>query len=179
LDQMNVKESRKCTKPEDVLLDARSSIRSLAAILVRATGRHAIILCFVAAALGSCASFRSGGSNYSDEGTNSATDAAANAYPASYKSDLLAFLRTYLNDPTRVRDASIAEPALKPMGRTNRYVVCLRYNARKVSGEYGGPKESAAVYIGGKFNQLVEAKGEVCAGAVYQPFPELEHLTRE
>jgi hypothetical protein len=179
LDQMNVKESRECTNPKRALSYARSWIRRLTTVLLRSMSRHAILLCLVAATLGSCTSFRFGGSNYSDEGTNSATDAAANAYPAAYKSDLLAFLRTYLNDPTHVRDASIAGPVLKPIGRTNRYVVCVRYNARKANGEYGGPKDSAAVYIGGKFNQLVEAKGEVCAGAVYQPFPELEHLTRE
>jgi hypothetical protein len=161
------------------LLDARSLDQKDRSFLMRTISRHAMLLCFIAATLGSCASFRSGGSNYSDEGTNSATDAPANAYPANYKSDLLAFLRLYLNDPTRIRDASIAEPVLKPMGRANRYVACVRYNARRASGEYGGPKEYAAVYIGGKFNQLVEARGEVCAGAVYQPFPELEQLTRQ
>jgi hypothetical protein len=161
------------------VLDARPWIKRIAARFMRTISLYAMLLCFVAATLGSCASFRSGGSNYSDEGTNSATDAAANAYPSSYKSDLLAFLRTYLNDPTRVRDAAIAEPVLRPIGHANRYVVCVRYNARKASGEYGGPKENAAVYIGGKFNQLVEAKGDVCAGAIYQPFPELQHLTRE
>jgi hypothetical protein len=135
-----------------------------------------MLICFLTLELGACAS-RSG-INYSDEGTNSATNAAANAYPTSYKSDLLAFLRTYLNDPTHVRDASISEPTIKQLGHANRYVACLRYTARRDSGDYGAPRESAAVYIGGKFNQLVDAKGEVCAGAAYQPFPELEQLTR-
>jgi hypothetical protein len=134
------------------------------------------LICFLALGLGACAS-RSG-FNYSDEGTNSATNAAANAYPSSYKSELLAFLRTYLNDPTHVRDASISEPTIKPLGRANRYVVCVRYTARKDNGDYGAPRESAAVFIGGKFNQIVDAKGEVCAGVAYQSFPELERLTR-
>jgi hypothetical protein len=32
-------------------------------------------------------------------------------YPANYRSELLALLRTYLNDPTGVREAGISEPA--------------------------------------------------------------------
>jgi hypothetical protein len=131
----------------------------------------------VALGLSSCASPRSG-VNYSDEGTNSATTAAANTYPSNYKADVLAFLRTYLNDPTHIRDASIAEPVLRPLGKTTRFVACVRYTARKDNGEYGAPREGAAVYIAGKFSQLVDARGDVCAGAAYQPFPELEHLTR-
>ena len=116
--------------------------------------------------------------NYTDEGINSATGAPANAYPTNYKSDLLDFLRTYLNDPTQVRDAMIAEPVLKPLGRHTRYVACVRFSARQASGQYGDRRECAAVYIGGKFDQLIDAKGELCAASAYKPFPELEHLIR-
>jgi len=38
----------------------------------------------------------------------------ANVYPDNYKADILAFLRTYLNDPAQIRSAAISEPALKP-----------------------------------------------------------------
>jgi hypothetical protein len=116
--------------------------------------------------------------NYTDEGINSATSAAANAFPTNYKSDLLDFLRSYLNDPTQVRDAAIAEPELKPLGRHTRYVACVRFTARQASGQYGPRRECAAVYIGGKFDQLIDAKGDLCATSAYKPFPELEHLIR-
>ena len=38
---------------------------------------------------------------------------AQNVYPQTYKNDLLAFLRTYLNDPTHVRGAVLSQPVLK------------------------------------------------------------------
>jgi hypothetical protein len=139
--------------------------------------RRAPLCCVLVLLLGACATKQ--GMNYSDEGINSATTEAANAYPANYKAEILAYLRTYLNDPSHVRDASISEPAIKPLGHTNRYVACLQYSARQATGEYKH-RDSVAVYIGGKFNQLIDAKGETnpCAGATYQPVPELEHLDR-
>ena len=42
-------------------------------------------------------------------------DARANVYPENYKSDLLGFLHSYINDPTKIRDAAISEPAWRPV----------------------------------------------------------------
>jgi hypothetical protein len=105
-------------------------------------------------------------------------DAAHNPYPENYKAETLAFLHTYLNVPTGVREAFIAEPALKTVAGNRRYFVCLRYNAKTTTGEYGGAKDRAAVFYVGRFDQLIENGRELCSDANYQPFPELEHLTR-
>lgn len=102
----------------------------------------------------------------------------ANVYPDNYKAELLAFLQTYLNDPTNVRETQIAEPMLRQVNSTDRYVVCLRYNAKNSDGRYMGVKETFAVYLRGRFNQLVDATGDICKGATYQPFPELAALKR-
>ena len=99
-------------------------------------------------------------------------------YPANYRPELLAFLRTYLNDPRGVREAVIAEPAQKKVGGRLRYVVCLRFNARGTDGGYAGAKQRAALYIDGRFDRLIEEAGELCEAATYAPFPELEKLTR-
>jgi len=100
-------------------------------------------------------------------------------YPASYRPELLAFLRTYLNDPRGVREATIAEPAQKTVGGRLRYVVCVRFNARSSSGgAYAGVKERGAMYIDGRFDRMIEDAGELCEGATYAPFPEMEKLTR-
>jgi len=106
---------------------------------------------------------------------------AQNVAPQNYKQDLLAFLRTYLNDPSHVRDAGVSQPELKKAGPGNRYVACVRYNARMTTGKYGGPKEGAAVYVSGKLDRFVDGKQELqfyCKGVAYGPFPELERLTR-
>jgi hypothetical protein len=106
---------------------------------------------------------------------------AQNVYPQTYKSDLVAFLRTYLNDPTHVRGAEVSQPALIDVGEGQRYVACLRYNARDTDGKYMGLKDGAAIYISGKLDRFVDGPREVktlCKDAVYAPFPELAALTR-
>ena len=100
-----------------------------------------------------------------------------NRFPADYKQDLLAQLRTELVDPTNVRSAFITEPALKPSGNESRYMVCLRYNARNSEGRYEGSKDTLILYYGGQINQMLEA-GDQCKNVPYQPFPELERLKR-
>lgn len=100
-------------------------------------------------------------------------------YPANYRPELLAFLRTYLNEPRGVREAAIAEPAQKTVGGRLRYVVCVRFNARgSGGGAYAGVKERGAMYIDGRFDRMIEDAAELCEGATYAPFPEMEKLTR-
>ena len=110
-------------------------------------------------------------------------EASINAYPASYKSDIEAAMRVYLNDPTGIRDAAISEPVLKPASSSmpERYVACLRFNAKKSATVYAGLKEVAAVFLAGRFDQFIDTpkdEQELCAGATYAPFPELEKLPR-
>ena len=87
-------------------------------------------------------------------------------------------LHVYLRDPTQIRDAAASEPTPVLVGTTNRYVVCLRFNAKKSGGEYAGLKQYIAIFVAGRLDQMVEAKPEQCAAADYQPFPEAENLTR-
>jgi hypothetical protein len=111
--------------------------------------------------------------------TQRAADERANIYPANYRVEILAHLRTYLNDPTGVRDAAISEPAIRPPGTLGaRYVVCLRYNVRKSGGGYFGIRDTAAVFVSGKLDKYGAPVGDVCKDAVYAPFAELERLTR-
>ncbi|MCK9915899.1 hypothetical protein MXD81_42775 [Microbacteriaceae bacterium K1510] len=106
---------------------------------------------------------------------------AQNVMPANYKADLLAYLRTYLNDPTHVRSASVTAPFLKQVGPGDRYIVCVRYNARNTDGKYMGSKDGAAVYVSGKLDRFDDSQRDVremCKDAAFGPFPELEKLTR-
>jgi hypothetical protein len=106
-----------------------------------------------------------------------------NTYPANYKSDITAGMRAYLNDPSGIRDASISEPFLKPasLSMPERYIACLRFNAKKSATVYAGSKEIAAVFLAGRFDQFIDTPKEeqpLCANAAYMPFPELENLPR-
>jgi hypothetical protein len=99
-------------------------------------------------------------------------------YPNNYRTELLAFMKTYLNNPVGVHDAAMAEPVQRTVGGRLRYVSCLRFTQRESDGSYHEPRERAVLYVDGRLDRVVENAGETCAGAVYAPFPELEKMTR-
>jgi hypothetical protein len=99
-------------------------------------------------------------------------------WPANYRPELLAFMKTYLNNPVGVKEAVLAEPVQRTVGGRLRYVSCMRYNARDSDGNYRGQRERAVLFVDARLDRLVEDAGEICAGAVYAPFPELEKMTR-
>ncbi len=99
-------------------------------------------------------------------------------FPDNYRAELLAFMKTYLNNPVGVHDAVMAEPVQRTVGGRLRYVSCLRFSARDSDGSYREPRERAVVYVDGRLDHVVEKAGEPCAGATYAPFPELEKMTR-
>lgn len=99
-------------------------------------------------------------------------------FPNNYKSEVLSFMKTYLNNPVGVRDAVMAEPVQRVVGGRQRYISCLRFNARDSGGNYREPRERAILYVDGRLDRIIENASDPCAGAVYAPFPELEKLTR-
>jgi hypothetical protein len=107
----------------------------------------------------------------------------SNVAPLDYKADILAFMRTYLNDPTNVRNAAVSAPVRKtiPGDPAERIVSCLRFDAKKSNGSYAGPKTGIVVYGSGKLDRFIDTPKlarEVCEGVVLQPFPELQRLKR-
>ena len=114
---------------------------------------------------------------------------AQNVPPQNYKPDLLAFMRTYLNNPENVRNAAMSEPQKLQVIDLERYAACVRYNAKDNSGRYTGQRDRLAIFVSGKFDRLIELGRDggseslkplrdYCAAAAYQPFAELEKLRR-
>lgn len=125
-------------------------------------------------ALAACASSDDGKSiTYTDD-----RGVANQPYPNNYKAEILAFMKTYLNNPVGVHDAAMAEPVQRTVGGRLRYVSCLRFTPRESDGSYGAPRERAILYVDGRLDRLVENASDTCAGAVYGPFPELEKMVR-
>ena len=112
------------------------------------------------------------------EARRTADDSEINVYPANYKTEILAAMHAYLNDPTGIRDAGVSEPMIKSVGSDNRYLVCVRFNGKRRGSEYAGVKDVGALFIAGRFDRFIESVREQCAGATYAPFPELGKLTR-
>ena len=99
-------------------------------------------------------------------------------FPANYRAELLAFMKTYLNNPVGVRDAVMADPVQRSVGGRQRYVSCLRFSPKDSDGSYRESRERAIVYVDGRLDHVVEKAGELCAGAAYAAFPDLEKMTR-
>jgi hypothetical protein len=99
-------------------------------------------------------------------------------FPKNYRSEILAFMRTYLNNPVGVRDAVMADPVQRTVGGRLRYVSCLRFSARDSDGNYREPRERAVLYVDGRLDRVIENAAEPCAGVVYAAFPDLEKLAR-
>ena len=98
--------------------------------------------------------------------------------PQNYKAEILSFMRTYLNDPEKVRGAFVSEPQKRTIENVDRYVVCLRYSARNSSGRYAGSKDSLVLFRSGRLDRIVDNARERCKDAAYKPFPELERMSR-
>ena len=140
--------------------------------------RHAgILLAILLVAIGVAACASSDDSSRSISYTDD-RGVANQPYPNNYRAELLAFLKTYINDPVGIRDAVIAEPVQRTVGGRLRYVNCLRFSARDSDGNYRDARDRAIVYVDGRLDHIVDKPGELCAGAVYAAFPELEKLTR-
>jgi hypothetical protein len=99
-------------------------------------------------------------------------------FPDNFRSDTLALMRTYLNNPVGVREASMAEPVLRELGGRQFYVSCLRFTPRETDGSIKGARDRAVVFVNGRADRVVDKTADLCAGAVYVPFPELEKMTR-
>ena len=124
--------------------------------------------------LAACAGSNDGSSiTYTDD-----RGVADQPYPDNYRAEILAFMRTYLNDPRGLRDAAMAEPVQRTVGGRLRYVSCLRFTPRESDGSYRELRERAVLFVDRRLDRLVEDASEICAGAVYVPFPELGKLTR-
>ncbi len=103
---------------------------------------------------------------------------APQSFPQNYRAEVLAFMHTYLNNPVGVRDAAMTDPVQRPVSGRVRYITCLRYTPKNSDGSYGSPRESAVLYVNGRLDRILDKAGELCTGAVYAPFPELEKMTR-
>lgn len=107
---------------------------------------------------------------------NMETAVGPNVVPTDYRREILNTLQKSLDNPLNVREAAISDPVLRPAGRDQRYSICVRENSRDSTGQYRGVKEHIGWFYGGQLNQLIEATPGQCAGAAYQPWPELEKL---
>lgn len=118
-------------------------------------------------------------------GCGSASQSAADVgpFPARYREMARDYLRKTLFDPYSVRDAEIAEPAVKAsihlVDPTPGWTICVRYNAKNRLGAYTGMTENALLVRGDRItislNELTRAAPTIgmCRDAKWAPFPEL------
>jgi len=115
-----------------------------------------------------------------------------NVFPTNYRTEMVAGMRSYLTDPTNIRDASVSEPVLAEVGRQRRYSACVRFSARDAQGRYT-ERRVLGIFSSGRFDQFFELSDstdtavreamtkimtERCGAVEYRRFPELEVIKR-
>ena len=97
-------------------------------------------------------------------------------FPADYKKQILDMMPQLFEDPSGMRETSVTELTLMPVGAASLYGACVRFRPRKSRTEYDSLQERVAIFHGGSLTQFVTASSGQCANAAYRPFPELEKL---
>jgi hypothetical protein len=90
-----------------------------------------------------------------------------NTYPATYRVEIVEFLRQSLTDRADFRGAQISPPILRPIAGSQRYMVCVQFNGRSKV------KTKVAIYLQGHMTQFIDAADQ-CTGSPYEPFKDLE-----
>ena len=70
-----------------------------------------------------------------------------NVFPSDYKNEILTTLTSSLDDPTNIRSAYITDPFIRPAGKEERYVVCVRSDSRNVARHYTGIRIASVISI--------------------------------
>ena len=137
-----------------------------------------VVLAGLAAGLGGCSGYKTDNMlDYITPGKVPVTPpVVTDRYPDSYRTDIANFMRTWLENPGKVKDAFVSQPVLKPMSGTPLYVSCVRYNSRTNGVQYIGERTNVVVFLDGKVGQFLPGDPQVCAGLSYQRYPELEQL---
>src|SRR5688500_1083998 len=112
--------------------------------------KRELIFCALALTLAACST---GERDYSGPETTRG-GVSVNVFPDKYRAEILAYQRSYLNDPTGIRSAAISQPALRRVGSVERYVSCVRFNAKAAGGTYTGVREHLAIFLAGKLDQM-------------------------
>ncbi len=99
-----------------------------------------------------------------------------NAFPANYKTEVIYVVPNFIAFPTKIRDASISEPALTSVGGVTRYASCVRFTPRVNDTQYGAPEVRIVYFVQGNITQFIPANKAQCGAAAYKPFPELEKI---
>jgi hypothetical protein len=106
---------------------------------------------------------------------------AHSVFPQNYRTEIVALMRTYLNDPTGVRDAYVSVPIQRTIEGIDRYSSCIRYIAKKGGGQYAPSRDSLVLFRSGRLDRIVDTEMVAraqCKDAAYVPFPELQQMTR-
>jgi len=101
-------------------------------------------------------------------GPKNAAPTDPNVFPAKYRTQIVEFLRQSLTTRADYHGALISQPVLKAVGDSQRYIVCVQFNANSQI------KNKVAIYFAGMISQFIDSTPEQCGDAAYQPFKELD-----
>jgi hypothetical protein len=101
-------------------------------------------------------------------------ESVVNIYPTNWRAEIAAHIKANIRESGSVRDAAISEPVLAFMGAGNRYLSCVRFNAKNGFGGMTGQVTYSAVFVSGKLSGVDTIGNPACSTAPYITFGEIE-----
>ena len=136
--------------------------------------RFWLVLTLTAVSLGGCSA--SGPDSFAFGKSVEPKPLQGNPFPTNYKIEIATYIRLSTSNPTKIKDAFIAEPVLKTVDKSQFYISCVRYNPRDYENKYEGNQTKLAIFLGGGLNQFLPERPELCSGLNYVRYPEIESL---
>ncbi len=100
-------------------------------------------------------------------------------FPGNYHTEILAFMKTYLNNPVGLHDTAMAEPVQRTVGGRLRYVSCLRYAVREARRQLSRAAASTPSFMSmGGSTMSSKTPASFVPAQTYAPSPELAAMVR-
>lgn len=96
-------------------------------------------------------------------------------FPTQYKTAIVEFMRTWTENPGRVKDATIAQPVLRPVGNSQLYVTCVRYKPWGTN-QFLEERTITVLFLTGRVSQVLPEDPQICRGLSYQRYVELDQM---
>jgi hypothetical protein len=96
--------------------------------------------------------------------------ASVNCLPEQYRAEILAYQRSYLNDPTGIRSAGDLAAGAEECRRRRPLCRVRALQRQGADGAYTGVREHLAIFLAGKLDQMGVTR-EQCKDAATSRFP--------
>ena len=98
-------------------------------------------------------------------------DSSIGPYPSNWKEIVASYIRNNYVDPYSIMDSEAAPPFMQQTLAYDRWIVCIRNNAKNRMGGYTGRKITEISIVKGQVDMVDDKNDLFCRDARFEPFP--------